>query len=130
MNIPHYVPPYQAVRIHCNNCDVLIRTDTFITERVRNVRTLEQQGDYVFCERCAGQATDFAAKLNAFEAHMAAKMNEELAKSKLEYAKSLVGIHFPKDGDKPEKPAPKPAKQAAKRTPVPGEIPQPKSLNG
>jgi hypothetical protein len=102
-----------------------------MTERVRNVRNLEQQGDYVFCEPCAAQATDLISKVNNFRASLAAKLNDEIEKSAMEYAASLVPAHFPKDAEKTAvKPAPKPAKQAAKRTPVPGEIPQPKSLNG
>ena len=135
MQLPFFEPLHPAVRVHCNFCGTHITSDTYLTERVRNVRTLEKQGDYVFCEGCGERASELIGKVNDFRASLASKLNEEIEKSALEYAAGLVPISFPRDGGKPTESrvntAPKDRQaKSAKRTPIPGEIPQPKSLNG
>jgi hypothetical protein len=83
----------------------------------------------VFCEGCGERASELIGKVNDFRASLASKLNEEIEKSALEYAASLVPAFFPKGGEKQEKPPVKAAKQPARKS-LPGEIPQPKSLNG
>lgn len=134
MQLPFFSPLHPAVRVHCNLCGTHIQTDTFLTEKVRNVRTLEQQGDYVFCASCGERAAEYIKKINEFEAHLSAKMADEIKKSKLEYAASLLPTAFPKAAPEPAK-ADLPGKgvgrsSTTKRKPLPGEIPQPVSLNG
>ncbi len=137
MVLPFFEPLHPAVRVHCNFCGTHITSDTYLTERVRNVRTLEKQGDYVFCEGCGERASELIGKVNDFRASLASKLNEEIEKSALEYAASLVPVFFSPNGAKsaesqdkpPAKSFHKAAKQPARKA-LPGEIPQPKSLNG
>ena len=110
-------------------CGIHITSETYLTERVRNVHTLEKQGDFVLCGSCGAQGTDLLDKIANFKASLASKLNEEIEKSTLEYAASLVPVFFPKDEKAQEKPPVKAAKQPARKS-LPGEIPQPKSLNG
>ena len=128
MQLPHFVPLHPAVRVHCNLCGVHITTEDFLTERVRNVRTLEKQGDYVFCQTCGERAADYIKKINDFEAHLSAKAAGDIKAATLEFAATILPSVFPKPATEAAKAAP--AKAAGKRKPLPGEIPQPPSLNG
>lgn len=66
--IPFFEPPFRAVELHCQLCNVKVEQKQYVTERVRAVMDQDEGGDYLFCQHCAPIAAEVGQLVQNFRA--------------------------------------------------------------
>ena len=120
----YFEPNYPALRFFCSYCGAETSREKYLSVRAKDMSLSHEPKFLVFCEKHAPKHAELVERLETWKAQERAKFEQGLAEEAPKMAKVLEAEVF---GGIP---AETPAKPVAQRKKRPGEIPNPRDLNG